>query len=200
MDPLPKRIEEWAKKNELQIVSAERRRFFVGPFSFQKNAGHVYRIVVRGRDGEVGEGWLSLQNSLFGADWEEVKWIRRPAHTMEPRPEDVVAQKVLGVGTMSQNASKWGIGVLISVSFIAWGLASLAYGRFVIPSRRSIVFEGIPGSLIALAAISFGLSSHLRLFWGIDPKQTKALLLAAFVCLLLGLCVQLFEFLIGLPA
>src|SRR4029079_3562352 len=112
MDPLPKRIEEWAKKNELQIVSAERRRFFEGPFSL--NAGHVYRIVVRARNEDVGEGWLCLRSSLFGADWEEVEWIRRPAHTMQPRPEDVVAQTVLGVGTMSPNAKKWIFGVLIS--------------------------------------------------------------------------------------
>jgi hypothetical protein len=102
---------------------------------------------------------------------------------------------------LSPNASKWGIGVLICIPFIVWGLASLAYGRFVIPSRRTtIVFEGIPALLLALAVISFSLAVHLGVFWGINWKRTKVLVLIAFVCLLIALCVQLFEVSIGLAA
>lgn len=214
MDPLPRRIEEWAKQNELQIVSAERRRFFIGPYMLRKNVGQIFRIVVRDRDDEIGEGWLSLKHSLFGKDWEEVKWIRKPAHFVEPRPEDVVAQLVLGVGAMSPNTRKWGFGIFVALLPIAWGLSSLAYGQFVIPSRRSIVFEGISGSLLALTLVSFGLCAHLFFFWGINPSadhsslsgarvRAKVFLLfaiAGIVCLVLGLGVGFFAYLTRLVA
>ena len=214
MDPLPQRIEDWAKKNEFKIVSAERRRFFVGPFMLQKNVGHVYRVVVRGRDDDAGEGWLSLKDSLFGKEWEEVKWSRKPAHTVESRPEDVVAQLLLGLGTMKPGTGKWGFGFFMALMLIVWGLASLAYGRLVIPSRRSIAFEGISGLLLALTLVSFGLCAHLFFFWGINPKvehisrpggqvRAKVFILVAIVglvCLVLGLGVGSFAFLRRLAA
>jgi hypothetical protein len=212
MDPLPKRIEDWAKTNAFQIVSADRRRFFVGPFSLRRNVGHVYRIVVRGRNEDMGEGWLALQNSSFGNDcWEEVKWIRKPAHTVEPRAEDVVAQQVFGVSKMGPQTGKWSFGLVVALIFFGWGLASLVNGRFVVPSRGDHVIVGIPALLLSLGLISLGSSFHLAFFWGINAKpESKSspnaraavafLFLGGFACMLLGLCIQLFSFLIGLAA
>ena len=212
MESLPKRIEDWSRANAFQIVSAERRRFFVGPFSLRKNVGQVYRIVVRGRDGDMGEGWLALQDSYFGKEcWEEVKWIRKPAHAAEPRPEDVVAQQMFGVSKMGPRTGKWSFGVVLALLFIGWGLASLIYGRFVVPSRGNYVVVGIPALLLSSGLISFGLSFHLALFWGInlkaDPKSSPSaraavavLFLGGLVCMLLGLCIQFFSFLVRLAA
>ena len=212
MEPLPKRIEDWAKTNAFQIVSADRRRFFVGPFSLRRNVGHVYRIVVCGRNEDMGEGWLALQDSQFGKDsWEEVKWIRKPAHTVEPRPEDVVAQQIFGVSKMGPQTGKWSFGLVLALLFIGWGFASLVYGRLVVPGRGTLVIFGIPALLLSLGLISLGLSVHLAFFWSInlraDPRPSptalavvKVLLLVGCACMLLGLCIQFFSFLIGLAA
>jgi hypothetical protein len=122
MVPLPARIEDWAKTNEFQIVSAERRRFFVGPFSLRRNAGQICRIVLRGRDGDMREGWLSLQNDYAGNTWEEAKWIRKPAHTVDPRPEDAIAQQIFGVAKMGPTTGKWSFGFVMALLFVGWVL------------------------------------------------------------------------------
>lgn len=210
MEPQPKRIEDWAKANAFQVVSADRRRFLVGPFSLRRNVGPVYRIVVRGRNDDMGEGWLALQESSSGNDsWEEVKWIRKPAHTVEPRAEDVVAQQIFGVSKMGPQTGKWSFGLVLALIFVAWGLASLVDGRFSVPSRGDRVIVGLPASLLSLGLISAGLSFHLAFFWGINAKPesraspearaaVKFLFLGGFAGMLLGLCIQLISFLTSL--
>jgi hypothetical protein len=196
--PAPQRIEQWAKKNEVQIVSAEKRWFFTGPFMLRKSAGGaVYRIVVRSPKGEVGEGWLCL-NSFFGKDFdEEVKWIRKPAHILIPS-----LHVTLGP------FAKWSLGVLPALVLIVWGFASLASGRLVMPwfllRKRfdDAVVEGTPALLYAVAMISFGVFAHLHVFWGTNPYQhvsvpARVFGFIGFVCLILGLCFYIIEFIVG---
>ena len=72
---------------------------------------------------------------------------------------------------------KWVFGVFLALLLIAWGLASFASGRLVIPSfllRRSAVaavVEGTPALLFAVGMISFGLFCHLHVFWGTNPYR-----------------------------
>lgn len=191
--PAPQRIEEWARRNAFRIVSAERRRFFIGPFFWLRSAGPgpFYRIVVRGQKGEVGEGWLCLHSS-FGNDGGEVKWIRRPVHTAEPSTE----------AAPSPSIGKWayGYGGFLALLLIVWGLASLVSGRFVIPSRQThFVAEGPPAFMLAVALISFGLAILLHLCWYPYPKadQTsqgaRVFGFVGLVWLILGLCFYFIE-------
>lgn len=104
--------------------------------------------------------------------------------------------------------TKWAFGVLLALVLIVWGLASLASGRLVIPSfllrRRDVaaVVEGTPALLYAVAMISFGLFSHLHVFWGTNPYQhisvpAGVLGFIGLACLILGLCFYIIEFVVG---
>ena len=73
--PAPARIEGWAKKSGVLILTAERRLFLKGPFWAQRG-GAVYRVRVRDSRQEERDGWLRLQYALFGQDSEEIRWSR----------------------------------------------------------------------------------------------------------------------------
>lgn len=202
--PAPQRIEEWAKRNQFKLVSAQRRWFFTGPFmQFKSAGGPVFRIVVRNPKEELGEGWLCL-HSFFGKHREEVKWIRKPDHNKEPSPEPAPSS-----GVTLDRFSRWFLGVLPALVLLLWGLASLASGRLVIPSLllrgRDIdaVIEGNSALLFAVAMISFGVFVHIHVFWGRgNPYQhtSASARVFAFIggaCLILGLFVYVFEFVVG---
>ena len=71
--PLRQRVQDWAKKQGLEIVRSERRFFFTGPFFLRPGTGTVFHIFVRDGEGER-EGWLDLQSPLWGKDRERIEW------------------------------------------------------------------------------------------------------------------------------
>lgn len=66
------RMDEWARKNSLVLLSAERRYFLKGPFSF-RNGLVVYRIRVSDSASVKKTGWLCTKN-LFWQLGTEAKW------------------------------------------------------------------------------------------------------------------------------
>lgn len=197
--PAPQRIGEWAKKNGVEIVRAERRWLFTGPYMLRRSAGGaVYRIVVRSPNGEVGEGWLCLRSFFFGKDYEgKVKWIRKPTHIMIQSPHVTLGPY-----------GKWFWGVLLALVLIVWGVVSLASGRLVIPwillrhRDDDAVVEGTPALLFAVAMVSFGVFCHVHVFWGTNPYRrvsvpAQVFAFIGFVCLVFGLCIYIFELVVG---
>ncbi|HND62195.1 MAG TPA: hypothetical protein PLB90_12010 [Opitutaceae bacterium] len=74
--PTQQRIDDWARKAGVCVVSAQRRYFFKGPFFFYRHAV-VYRIRVRDGNEAMRDGWLRIGFSLFGDDFEDIRWEER---------------------------------------------------------------------------------------------------------------------------
>jgi hypothetical protein len=141
-------------------------------------------------------GGAAILKLRRGAFWIQVLRRRAEAHPPGSLPEMESSPE----GPLSPFFRKWALGVFLPLVLIVWGLASLAYGRFVL---KRIVLEGTPALLLAVALISFGLAGHFHAFWSANSKagyiSIPGARLFAFVggvCLILGLCFLL----IGLAA
>ena len=104
--------------------------------------------------------------------------------------------------------TRWAFGIFLALALIAWGLASLASGRLVIPSLLlrgrdvAAVVEGTPALLFAVAMISFGLFAHLHIFWGTHPYRRISVRAGVFgfigiACLIVGASLYIFKFVAG---
>ena len=66
------RMAEWAMKNGLVILRAQRRWILTGPY-WGYRWPVVYRILVRDCTGEERMGWLCIEAPFYGINME-VKW------------------------------------------------------------------------------------------------------------------------------
>jgi hypothetical protein len=53
-----KLLDDWAAENELKVIRASRRSFFLGPLTWRHAKGIGFRVSVRTRGGEQKSGWL----------------------------------------------------------------------------------------------------------------------------------------------
>ena len=66
------RIAEWANKNSLEVLSAERRWILTGPYWLYRWPV-VYRIRVRDGTGYEKAGWLCVEAPFYSINME-IKW------------------------------------------------------------------------------------------------------------------------------
>ena len=70
-------LRSWAERNDLTIVSSERRRFLRGPFFWRSGKGHcVFRVAVRDGAGRTRNGYVRCGSWLGGllSDQVDVRW------------------------------------------------------------------------------------------------------------------------------
>jgi hypothetical protein len=71
-------LENWAQDNNYELVSAEYRTFFKGPFFWTAltNSQAVYSITVQTDDGQIRSGWTRCGGWWVGllSDKVEVYW------------------------------------------------------------------------------------------------------------------------------
>ena len=71
--------EEWAQANGFELLEAERRLAFRGPFWWRTSKGQeVFRITVRDARGNVRSGYLRVGGWFLGllSDQGDVEWDR----------------------------------------------------------------------------------------------------------------------------
>jgi hypothetical protein len=70
-------LDQWAQTNQFEIIHAEFRNIFQGPFSFRTTQGQsVYYVKIRDRNGYERSGWVRCGGFLTGifSDKVEVRW------------------------------------------------------------------------------------------------------------------------------
>jgi hypothetical protein len=70
-------LEEWARRNDFELVETEHRHLARGPFFWTTAKGQtVYRVMVRTRDGAVRKGWVRCGGFFLGllSDHVDVRW------------------------------------------------------------------------------------------------------------------------------
>lgn len=70
-------LQQWAMKNDYQIIRQEYRSFFKGPFFWTSTRGQtVYYVVVEDSDGNRRSGWVRCGGWWLGllSDNVEVRW------------------------------------------------------------------------------------------------------------------------------
>lgn len=70
-------LRDWARRNGFEIVSAERRFFFRGPFWWRTGKGHeVFRVTVRDGEGQVRSAYVRVGGWWGGmlSDQASVEW------------------------------------------------------------------------------------------------------------------------------
>jgi hypothetical protein len=92
-------LENWAERNGFEILEAEYRHFFKGPFFWRSTKDQtVYRVTVRDRSG-VRSGWVRCGGWFLGlmTDKAEVRWDEVPvaSPTMARSRKDVMADRWL---------------------------------------------------------------------------------------------------------
>ena len=70
-------LDQWADQNEFEILDADFRWFWRGPFFWRCSKGQtVYRITITDSDGEIRQGWVRCGSFWLGiwTDRADVKW------------------------------------------------------------------------------------------------------------------------------
>ncbi|QEH35739.1 hypothetical protein OJF2_42960 [Aquisphaera giovannonii] len=88
-------LENWAERNGYEILEAEYRHMFKGPFFFRSTRDQtVYRVTVRDKAG-VHRGWVRCGGWFFGlmTDKAEVRWDEPEAVKAAAPREDLMADR-----------------------------------------------------------------------------------------------------------
>jgi hypothetical protein len=80
-------LERWAERNGYQIIDADYRNLFRGPFFWTTAKGQtVYRVTVEDEAGIERSGWVRCGSQWLGllSDRVEVRWDEFTADTTSP--------------------------------------------------------------------------------------------------------------------
>jgi hypothetical protein len=69
-------LEEWAESHKLNIISAERRSLWRGPFSFTSKGREVYYVTFEDQEGVRRNAYVRLGGAFRGmlSDHVDVRW------------------------------------------------------------------------------------------------------------------------------
>src|SRR5262245_14678068 len=84
-------LDRWAAEHGYEVLRAEYRSFFKGPFFWNSSKGQtVYRVTIEDEDGRVLSGWVRCGGWWLGlmSDHVEVRWdepVPMKPHPMRDR-------------------------------------------------------------------------------------------------------------------
>jgi hypothetical protein len=70
-------LDEWAERNDYEIIQSERRHLLKGSFTWTSSKGQtVYFVTIRDQQGNLRSGWVRCGGFLTGmfSDNTEVHW------------------------------------------------------------------------------------------------------------------------------